>query len=125
MNRAQRRNAQRNPAMRTKQQTIQSLQRNGITIADLEKNHRIGFEEGWKAAQDFYLTTCYAAAIRVLRRNADVTPSQCADFLREMDMLISTSITDEEAAAEALAEAGVEFHFAEALPEDRVEEVRA
>ena len=123
MNRQQRRTAGRRPETMTRQQLAYNIAKNGITMRDLEANHRIGYEQGWKAAQDHFLATCYAAAIRVLRRNADVTPAQCAEFLREMDLLISTEIDGEEAIAAAFEETGVAFDFAEALPEDRITEV--
>lgn len=125
MNRAQRRNAKRNPAHRTKQQIVHDLQKNGITIADLDKNHRIGYEEGWDAAKMFYLNVCYASAIRTLKKNANVNAQQCAEFLKEMDEMVSLCMTDEDAVAAAFAEAGVEFNFAEVFSEDRITEVGA
>lgn len=122
MNRQQRRKAQRSPDTMTRQQLVHNLVKHGITPQDLETNYNIGFHEGWKSAKFYYLNICYAAAVRTLHRNADVSPAQCAEFLKEMDAMIFGEVDKEDAVAAAFAEAGVEFDIQEALPADRITE---
>lgn len=126
MNRSQRRAAQKNtPRYKrmSQEDKIKSFYRNGITIDDLERNHRIGYEEGWKASQTRHMNLCYAAAVRALKEtNQESDLDRCIEFLRVMDHLVCTSLTSDEAIAEALAQTGVEINFAEAFPDDRITE---
>lgn len=82
-----------------------------------------GWKEGWHAAMEFFMKTCYASSIRALHELEGYGRKRNKRFLQRMDYHIINTMTCEEAIDAALAEGGVELQFKEAFPEDRVQEV--
>lgn len=88
-----------------------------------EEVHRQGYEEGWHAACNFCMRTCYAAAVLALHDLEGYSTVRNTRFLRKMDAYITESLTSEEIIDEALEKAGVQINFREPFPEDRIQEV--
>lgn len=127
MNRAQRRaKAKATPAYKrgmTAEDKIKAFYKNGITIEDMERSHREGYNEGWKAACDYSMRVCYAAAVRALRELEGYHTKRNRRFLKVMDSFVTDTLTSDEAIEAALRDAGVAIDFREAMPDDRIQEV--
>ena len=116
MNRQQRRSQQKAAPsyMRgTNEQRKAALYKNGITIEDLAENHRIGYSEGYKAASDTCMRTCYAAAAVAMRRIHGLDAQGCAEVVREIDTFVAHYLTSDEAIKAAFEETGLEIDFTE------------
>ena len=99
-NRQQRRAANKaRPAyMRKPQdQLIKSIVQNGITLADLEKNYNIGYNDGFRAAGEPVVRGAYAAICLALNDLYGFGSKRCCDVLKAVDahLLYSLSSTEE------------------------------
>lgn len=82
-----------------------------------------GWKEGWHAAMEFFMRTCYAASILALHELEGYSTVRNKRFLQRMDYHVINTMTSEEAIEAALAEGGVELKFKEPFSEDRIQEV--
>lgn len=82
--------------------------------------HEQGYNEGWKAACDFCMKTCYAASTLALHDLEGYGTKRNTRFLRVMDGYVVDTLTSEEAIDKALENAGVMIAFREAIPEERI-----
>ena len=127
MNRAQRRaKAKATPAYKrgmTAEDKIKAFYKNGITLEDMERTHREGYNEGWKAGCEYAMRVCYAAAVRALRQLEGYHTKRNRRFLQVMDSFVTDTLTSDEAIEAALREAGVQIDFREAMPDERIQEV--
>lgn len=89
-----------------------------------EATFQAGWKEGWQAAMEFFMKTCYASSIRALHELEGYGRIRNQRFLRQMDYHIINTMTCEEAIDAALLEGGVELKFKEAFPEDRIQEAK-
>ncbi|MBO7171619.1 MAG: hypothetical protein J6V52_01500 [Bacteroidaceae bacterium] len=104
----------------SREDKIKAFYKNGITVDDLERNYRLGYEAGWRESQEPHMRTCYAAALIAYRRATNATLDQCVDFLQTLDDQVTNTITSDEAADRAFAETGIQFDFAGVFASDRV-----
>lgn len=105
----------------TKEAKTAALLRNGITVKDLEDNHRIGFEEGFSQAVKVTTGLTYAAIGIALH---DIYKSDSEDImrvLREVDRHVCNDISSLDAAEELLRKTGIQLDFDD--PIERVQEV--
>lgn len=72
-----------------------------------EKTYHQGYQEGWHAACNFAMKTCYAAA---------------ALALHDLEGYSTSTLTSEDIIDEALEKAGVSINFRESFAEERVME---
>lgn len=87
-----------------------------------EEVHRQGYEEGWKAATEFFMRICYASSVRALHEIEGYGRKRNKRFLQRMDYHIINTMTCDEAIDAALREGGVALVFKEAFPEERIQE---
>lgn len=88
-----------------------------------EETYHQGYQEGWHAACNFAMKTCYAAAALALHDLEGYSTVRNTRFLRAMDKYVTDTLTSEEIMDDALEKAGVSINFREVFPEDRVQEV--
>ena len=125
MNRAQRRKQQKNlpKYMRgTAEQRKAALYKNGITIADLEKAEKEGFERGWKQGAEYAIHTCYAATLRTTRGLLRFGRKRNTRFMKQMDHHVVHTIDSQEAIDAAYREAGILIDFNAVFDDERVQE---
>ena len=126
MNRAQRRDMMRQQtgksaellAQYSKAQRIERLMMQGISPADLDKAHRDGWDEGYKAAAIPTIEACYAAVAVALHDVFGFGQERCIRALNAVDERITTMIVGDELRREALDKAGVDIQFGEGV--DRI-----
>lgn len=87
-----------------------------------EKTYHQGYQEGWHAACNFAMKTCYAAAALALHDLEGYSTVRNTRFLRSMDSYITSTLTSEDIIDEALEKAGVSINFRESFAEERVME---
>lgn len=104
-----------------KQKKMDELQRNGITLADLEANYALGRSDGFKEAAEPIWQGCFAAVCLALHDLYGFGKKRCAEVLNRVDHHMNYSITTEEAIAEVFERIGLQLDFAD--PFKRVQEV--
>ena len=87
-----------------------------------EEVHRQGYEEGWKAACDFCMRTCYAASTLALHDLEGYGTKRNTRFLRKMDEYVTNTLTSDEIIDQAFEKAGVSINFRAPFDEERVQE---
>lgn len=87
-----------------------------------EAVHYQGYEEGWKAACDFCMKTCYAASTLALHDLEGYGKKRNRRFLRKMDGYVTDTLTSEEIIDEALQKAGVSINFRAPFDDERIQE---
>lgn len=88
-----------------------------------EAVHQQGYEEGWKAACDFCMKTCYAASVLALHDLEGYGTKRNTRFLRLMDSHVTNTLSSEEIMDDALQKAGVAINFKAPFTEERIQEV--
>lgn len=89
-----------------------------------EETYHAGYAEGWHAACNYAMKTCYAAAVMALHDLEGYSTVRNTRFLRLMDSYVTNTLTSEEIMDEALEKAGVAINFREPFTDDRVQEVK-
>lgn len=97
------------------------LQRNGITLKDLEENYDNGFREGFKKAAEPIVRGCYAGVCLALNDLYGFGHKRCADVLNALDNHITMSLTTSELIDEVWERMGLKIEFKEVF--DRIKEV--
>ena len=93
-----------------------------------EETYHAGYSEGWHAACNYAMKTCYAAAVIAFQDLEGwyiegYSTDRNTRFLRAMDNSVVNTLTSEEIMDEAFENAGVSINFREPFTEDRVLEV--
>lgn len=104
-----------------KQKKLDELQRNGITMKDLQDNYDKGFHEGFKKAAEPIVEGCYAGVCLALNDLYGFGHKRCADVLNTLDKHITMSLTSTEIIEEVWRRMGLKIEFKEAF--DRIKEV--
>lgn len=97
-----------------------ALFRNGITIADLEREYKKGAEDGRKIAEDFAFHTIYAAFLITMIDHHGMDMDEAVNLLREIDNQVVLCVEDEDLITEAYEKTGVQINWTDAL--ERIEE---
>lgn len=97
------------------------------TSALAEETYHQGYTEGWKAACNFAMKTCYAAAVSAFQDMEGYfiegySAGRNARFLQIVDGYVTNTFTSVEMMDEAFEKAGVAINFRESFTEDRVQE---
>jgi hypothetical protein len=114
---------QRRARERAERQLSQKIESFRKTSPLAEETYHAGYAEGWHAACNFAMKTCYAGATLALHDLEGYSTVRNTRFLRAMDNYITNTLTSEEIMDEALEKAGVSINFREPFTEDRVQEV--
>lgn len=105
----------------TKEQRMDALVKNGITIKDLEDNFNKGYEAGFAVASGPVIKTCYAAVCLALNEIHGFGMKRCRDVLNLVDAKILYSLTSMEIVEEVLEKIGLQLDFGEVVG-DRITE---
>lgn len=105
----------------TKQQRMDALVKNGITIKDLEENYNKGYEAGFAVASGPVIKTCYAAVCLALNELHGFGMKRCKDVLNLVDEKILFSLTSMETIEEVWQKIGLQIDFNE-VASDRIME---
>ena len=105
----------------TKQQRMDALVKNGITIKDLEENYNKGYEAGFAVASGPVIKTCYAAVCLALNELHGFGMKRCKDVLNLVDEKILFSLTSMETIEEVWQKIGLQIDFNE-VASDRITE---
>ena len=105
----------------TKEQRMDALVKNGITIKDLEENYNKGYEAGFAVASGPVIKTCYAAVCLALNELHGFGMKRCKDVLNLVDEKILFSITSMEAIEDVWQKIGLQIDFNEVVS-DRITE---
>lgn len=134
MNRQQRRNAERETrrsaneyaAMIVKRDQAKraakaKLERNGITVEDVDKAGREGYMQGYDTAACDTIQACYAAMCLALKEKYGFGKKRCAEVLRAVDDTIIYRLTGRELIQQVWDSIGLKLEFD--APMDRITEV--
>ena len=105
----------------TKEQRMDALVKNGITIKDLEENYNKGYEAGFSVASGPVIKTCYAAVCLALNELHGFGMKRCKDVLNLVDEKILFSLASMEAIEEVWQKIGLQIDFNEVVS-DRITE---
>lgn len=103
-----------------KEQRIEALIKNGITLEDLERNYTEGYNAGFSEACPGTFKTIYAAVCLALHEKHGFGKKRCAEVLREVDKYVMESLTSAEAIDAVYRRMGLELVFDD--PIDRINE---
>lgn len=103
----------------TEQQINEKLLQQGIGQADLDAARYEGQRDGYRDGGLMMTRTCYAAAIRTLKRDWKFTEDQLIEFLKNMDVITLTCIDHQEMVTEAFEETGILLNLGDGV--DRVQ----
>ena len=99
---------------------LTKIEQNGITVADLEKEYKTGYDKGFSdGARPMYMAMMAAIALS-LKELHGFGKKRIVDMLRKVDETIIYSLASMDLIDEALEKTGVEILFEE--PFDRVKE---
>lgn len=101
----------------TKQERVDALIKNGITVKDLEENYNRGYDAGFHAAAGPMVKTCYAAVCLALNELHGFGRKRCKDVLNLIDSKILYSLTSGEIIDEVWEKIGLHLDFDEVLDE--------
>lgn len=120
--RAQKKNRGGQPAYKrmTREQRMDALVKNGITIQDLEKNYNIGYDEGFKIGSEHAIRTIYASICLALHELHGFGRKRCYDVLALTEQKLLETLTSVEAIDEVWQKIGLNIDFNE--PFDRITE---
>lgn len=104
----------------TKQERMDALVRNGITIKDLEKSYADGYNKGFSEACPSTFKTIYAAICLVLNEMHGFGRKRCMDVLNAVDACVIQQLTSVEAIEEVYNRMGLILDFNEGF--ERVRE---
>lgn len=105
----------------TKEQRMDALVKNGITIKDLEENYNKGYEAGFAVASGPVIKTCYAAVCLALNELHGFGMKRCKDVLNLVDEKILFSLTSMETIEEVWQKIGLQIDYNEVVS-DRITE---
>lgn len=83
------------------------LLQQGIGQEDLDRASDDGRKAGFREGGEMMTRTCYAAAIRVLKRDFGFGEEQLIRFLTEMDLMTLTVLDHQEMVEETMEETGI------------------
>ena len=119
MNREQRRRALRSApqwAGMTKDQRLERLFKNGLTLKDLERERKAGWEEGFRAGVTGSMKTLFAAVALALKRDKiHLGWRRSKRILNAADQITVEHLTSQEAIDQVWEEVGLRLDFSEAF----------
>ena len=81
-----------------------------------------GYAEGWQAACEFCMKTCYAAAALAMHDIEGYGMKRNRRMLRKMDSYVVNTLDKDEAIEEALQKAGVWINFRAVFDDERIQD---
>ena len=105
----------------TKEERMDALCKNGITVKDLEQEFEKGYNAGFAEACPATFETIYAAVCLVLNEKHKFGRKRCMDVLNAIDQCVIESLTSKEAIDAVYERMGLIINFES--PFDRIEEM--
>lgn len=102
----------------TKEQRMEQLVKNGITLKDLEKSYTDGYNAGFSDACPATFKTIYAAVCLALNDKYGFGAKRCKDALKAIDNYVIYSLTSAEAIQAVYDRMKLELDFDDPL--DRI-----
>lgn len=107
--------------METREMVVGALERNGITLQDLEKEYERGHEEGFRQAGMNIIQCCYAGICIALHDTFGFGEKRCYRALKACDEKIIWALNHSEMAEELLKKTGLTIDFDD--PFERVQKI--
>lgn len=101
---------------------IQRMERNGITIEDVNRAAQEGYQQGIALATESTMKSCYAAMCLALHELHGFGTKRCIQMLNAVDEKVVYALTSEELINQAFDELKIEINFKEDMPGERVTE---
>ena len=101
---------------------ITSMERNGITIEDVNRAANEGYQQGIALAQETTMKACYAAMCLALKERHGFGTKRCMDMLNAVDEKIIYALTSEELIDQVFTDLKIEINFNETMPGERITE---
>lgn len=102
--------------------TLSNIQRNGITIDDLDNAAQEGYRDGNKAGAENTMKICYAAIAIVLHAEYEYDTDMIMDFLNKVDNTVLYSLDSHEAVQQVWDEIGLQLSFSGDPLDERIAE---
>ena len=90
---------------------IQRMERNGITIEDVNRAAQEGYQDGAKIAADNTMRNIYAAIALVMHENYGFGKKRCMDVLRAVDEKVMYAIDSKEMVQQVFDELKIKMTF--------------
>lgn len=100
---------------------FKKIEKNGITVEDLDKKYRIGLKEGISIGKMQTIKMCYAAICLSLKENFGFGTKRCLKTLLDVDKHIMYDLSTYDAIERVWDEIGLQINFNEDF-DDRIEE---
>lgn len=114
------------PAEKARMKTVQDakarIERNGITLEDMKANYHLGWGDGYKAAGEQVVRSCYAAICLALNELHGFGEKRCLAVLRNIDEKIMYSLDSAEAIQQVYDRMGLELDFTTPFGGERINE---
>jgi len=101
---------------------ITNMERNGITIEDVNRAANEGYQQGIALAQDATMKMCYAAMCLALKELHGFGTKRCMQMLNAVDEKIVYALTSEELINQVFTDLKIEINFKETMPGERISE---
>ena len=101
-------------------ETFKRIQRNGITIEDLDKSYHEGYDDGARIAAENTLKNIFAAVALVLHEDYDFDDNRCMDVLNAIDQKVIYALDSREMVQQVWDDLGIEMTFSGDMFTDRV-----
>ena len=103
------------------QEAVDRIQRNGITLEDMELQYKLGREDGFKQGAEQTFETLFAAIALALNELHGFDAEQCAEVLNLTHEKVFYALSREDAIQEVYDTLGLTINFNDTLPGNMIE----
>lgn len=116
---------------RARVEKLRQLCQNGITPGDMERACKMAAEDAFRRGKEkavnelgeFFLKTCYAAALLAAHDEFGFGHDRCMKLLNRLDHHVTYSLTSDELVDEVFDKLRISIDFKKTLPDERIMEV--
>ena len=101
---------------------ISNMERNGITIEDVNRAANEGYQQGIALATEATMKSCYAAMCLALHELHGFGSKRCMAMLNAVDEKVVYALTSEELIEQVFKDLEIEINFHEEMPGERISE---
>jgi hypothetical protein len=101
---------------------ITNMERNGITIEDVNRAANEGYQQGISLATEATMKSCYAAMCLALKELHGFGTKRCMQMLNAVDERVVYSLTSEELIEQVFRDLKIQINFKETMPGERISE---
>jgi hypothetical protein len=103
-------------------QYITNMERNGITVEDVNRAANEGYQQGISLATEATMKSCYAAMCLALKELHGFGTKRCMQMLNAVDERVVYSLTSEELIEQVFRDLKIQINFKETMPGERISE---